>query len=214
MRKSEIIMLVIIAMSFIFCAAVYPLLPERMATHWDAWGQANGYSGKTLGVFLMPAVMLAIALLFIAIPRIDPLKANIAEFRPYYGAFIIIMTLFMLSITFQIVLWNMGIRINPNILMSIGLGVLFYYTGVLLEKSKRNWSIGIRTSWTLSSDVVWDKTHRLGGKLFKLAGVAAFLGVFYPNSAIYLILVPVLAAALFLTVYSYFVFREEEKKEL
>lgn len=65
----------------------------------------------------------------------------------------------MLVIYLQTVLWN------------IGIGLLFIYIGFLFENIKKNWFIGIRTPRTLSSDRVWEKTHKVGAKLFKLAGV-------------------------------------------
>ncbi|MEM1558578.1 MAG: SdpI family protein [Candidatus Bathyarchaeia archaeon] len=60
----------------------------------------------------------------------------------------------------------------------IGIGLLLFYTGILCENAKKNWFIGIRTHWTLSSDRVWETTHKLGGKLFKTTGVIGILGVF------------------------------------
>ena len=90
-------------------------------------------------------------------------------------------------------------------------GVLFYCLGILLGNAKRNWFVGIRTPWTLSSDVVWDKTHKMGGKLFKAAGVVAFLGVLVPAYALLLVIVPVIAVAVYTFVYSYFEFVKQSK---
>ena len=70
-------------------------------------------------------------------------------------------------------------------------------------KAKRNYFIGIRTPWTLNNEEVWDKTHRLGGLLFKISGVITVFGVFLPDYAIVFILVPVLASAVISIVYSY-----------
>jgi uncharacterized membrane protein len=89
------------------------------------------------------------------------------------------------------------------------MGLLFYYTGVLCEKSKRNWFIGIRTPWTLSSDKVWEKTHKIGGKLFKIAGIIAILGALTPEYAIILILIPVISAVGYTIAYSYFEYQKE-----
>jgi len=84
----------------------------------------------------------------------------------------------------------MGAGISPNAILPIGFGLLFFYTGILCGNAKRNWFIGIRTPWTLSSEIVWERTHRIGGKLFKAAGVTAFFGVFFQDHALFFILVP------------------------
>jgi len=210
-RKSGIIIFGIILLSFIISIYFYPQMPERIASHWNAQGQVDGYLSKFWGLFLMPFVLVGLALLFTAIPRIDPLKTNIEKFRKYYDGFIILFFIFMLSIHFQIILWNLGIEISPNIIVPIGIGFLFFYTGVLCDNAKRNWFIGIRTPWTLSSERVWDKTHKIGGKLFKIAGVIAFIGIFFERYAIFFILVPVFLLAIYTFIYSYFEYQKEVK---
>jgi len=67
-----------------------------------------------------------------------------------------------------------------------------------------------RTPWTLSSDTVWHKTHDLGGKLFKISGVLALIGFFLGQFAAYFALIPVLASAIYLVVYSYLEFAKEK----
>jgi uncharacterized membrane protein len=210
-RKSGIIIFGIILLSFIISIYFYPQMPERIASHWNAQGQVDGYLSRFWGLFLMPFVLVGLALLFTTIPRIDPLKTNIEKFRKYYDGFIILFFIFMLSIHFQIIFWNLGIKISPNIIVPIGIGLLFFYTGVLCDNAKRNWSIGIRTPWTLSSERVWDKTHKIGGRLFKIAGVIAFIGIFFERYAIFFILVSVFLLAIYTFIYSYFEYQKEVK---
>lgn len=211
MRKSEIIILGIILLSFIVGFYFYPQMPEKVASHWNAQGQVDGYMSKFWGLFLMPFILIGLGLLFIAIPRIDPLKANIEKFRKYYDGFIILFFIFMLSPYFWTILWNIGIKISPNVTLPIGLGLLFFYCGILCENAKRNWFIGIRTPWTLSSERVWDKTHKIGGKLFKIAGVVAFVGIFFQSYALFFLLVPVILVAAYTIIYSYFEYRKGTK---
>jgi uncharacterized membrane protein len=186
-------------------------MPEEMASHWNAKGEANGYMSKFWGLFLMPFILVGVALYFNVIPRIDPLKANIEKFRKYYDGFIILFFIFMLSIHFQVILWNLGVKISPNVTLPIGLGVLFFYIGILCENAKRNWFIGIRTPWTLSSERVWEKTHKTGGKLFKIAGIIVFVGVFFWSYALFFILVPVILVAAYTIIYSYVEYQKEMK---
>ncbi|MCD6528067.1 SdpI family protein [bacterium] len=100
------------------------------------------------------------------IPKIDPLKKNLEKFRNYFERFFILLFLFLFYLYLLTIFWNLGLRFYIGQAMIPALAILFYYCGVLLEKAKRNWFIGIRTPWTLSSDEVWDKTHQLGGRLF------------------------------------------------
>jgi uncharacterized membrane protein len=209
MRKSEIIVSVIILLSFIVSIYFNPQMPENLASHWNAQGQVDGYTPKFWGLFLIPFIFVGLGLLFIAIPRIDPLKANIEKFRKCYDGFIILFLVFMLSIHFQVILWNIGIKISPNVILPIGSGFLFFYIGILCENAKRNWFIGIRTPWTLSNERVWEKTHKIGGKLFKIAGVITFAGVFFQGYALFFILVPVISVTTYTIIYSYVEYQKE-----
>jgi uncharacterized membrane protein len=210
MRKAEIASIVIVLLSFAVAALLYPQMPARMASHWNAQGQVDGYISKLWGLFMEPLILAGLALLFFAIPRIDPLKTNIEKFRDYYDGFIILFFLFMLAMYAQTVLWNQGIEISPNVFFPIGFGLLLFYLGFLVEKAKRNFFIGIRTPWTLSSDSVWEKTHKIGGVLFKAAGSISLLGALVPKYAVFFVLGPVLIAAAYTTVYSYFAYEKEQ----
>ncbi len=208
MKTANIVLIILIALSFTMSIYFYPSLPDQVASHWNARGDVDDYMGKFWGIFLIPIMILGLVLLFIALPYIDPLKKNIAKFRKHYDLFIIIFVLFMLAVNVQVIIWNIGIKVSPNIFMPIGIGILIFYIGVLCEHAKQNWFIGIRTPWTLSSEKVWDKTHKLGAKMFKVSGVICLAGAFFKYYAIWFVLVPVLFTSLYTVVYSYIEYRK------
>ncbi|MFH1957707.1 MAG: SdpI family protein [bacterium] len=205
-KKSEMVIFGIVLVSFAVSVYFYSQMPERIASHWNVHGQVDGYLSKSRGLFLMPCILIGLTLLFAAVPRLDP---HIEKFRKYYDGFIILFFVFMLSVHLQVILWNAGIRINPNMILPVGLGILFFYTGILCENTTRNRFIGIRTPWTLSSEKVWEKTHKVGGKLFRVAGVIALFGIFFSKYALFFILVPVIFTAVYAVIYSY---REYQKE--
>jgi uncharacterized membrane protein len=97
-----------------------------------------------------------------------------------------------------------------NIFMPLCMGILFYFCGVLCEHAKRNWFIGIRTPWTLSSDIVWAKTNRLGGLLFKIAAIIILIGIAFQRYAIFFIIIPVFAVAIITIIYSLIIYQQEK----
>ncbi len=209
LNKQEIIITGIVLLFLAVGSYFYAPMPDRMASHWNAQGQADGYMSKFWGLFLMPLIAAGVSLLLVLIPRIDPLKANIDKFKQHYHGFVIVLLMFLFYVYLLTIVWNLGTRFNMSQLLSPAFAVLFYYCGFLMERAKRNWFIGIRTPWTLSSDTVWDKTHRIGGRLFKAAGVVSLFGVFFPDQAILLMVVTVLLVAAFTIVYSYFEYQKE-----
>ena len=210
MRKSEIVVLIIILISFIIGISIYPQMPEMMASHWNIRGEVDGYISKFWGIFLMPFISFALFLLFVIIPNIDPLKQNIVKFRKYFDGFIILLELFLFYLYLFTIFWSYGLRFNIIQILIPAFTILFFYVGILVEKSKRNWFIGIRTPWTMSSDKVWDKTNKLGGKLFKIIGIIILIGIFFVDYAFYLIILPVFIVAIYTVVYSYFEYQKQK----
>jgi len=188
-------------------------LPDPMASHWNVNDQVDGYMSKFWGVFMMPAMSTGMFLLFLVIPGIDPLKANIAKFRETFNAFILLIFVFMAYIWKLSIAWNLGytdFKMSTSMLPALGL--LFIFIGFMLRKAKRNFFIGIRTPWTLSSDTVWDKTHQLGAVLFMTSGVLALVGgLFGGMTAFWFIFVPLIGSTIFLLVYSYVLYQQETK---
>jgi immunity protein, SdpI family len=211
-RSTLIVSLVFIVAAIALSLAVYGRLPDPMASHWNVHDQVDGTTTRFWGAFLMPILAAVMLALFLVIPSIDPLKTNIAKFRGLFNAFIALIMAFLLYLHVLTILWNLGVhtfRMSSALLPALGL--LFFFAGVMMRQAKRNFFIGIRTPWTLSSDKVWDETHRVGALLFMASGVLALLGAFLPGSVAYgLVLVPILASTLFVSVYSYVLWRREQ----
>jgi len=202
-KESRIFILGMILISLIIGISFYPQMPEKMAFHWNLEGHVDRYVSKFWGLFFEPFISIGLFLLFLVIPKIDPLRQNIEKFRKYYDGFVVLVIAFLFYLYLLTIFWNIDIRFSMIQFLAPAFGILFYGCGILTENAKRNWFIGIRTPWTLSSEKVWEKTHRIGGKLFKVAGVVALFGVFFQSYALFFILIPVILVAAYTVVYSY-----------
>ncbi len=212
-KRNRVIILAILVLAFAISLWFYPRLPERMASHWNAQNQVDGYMSRFWGAFLLPISMVALTLLFLAIPRIDPWRENFTRFLGMYEIFIIFFLLYLLGIHLWMLLWNVGIHISPSIVIPIGLGELFIVLGFLLDKVEPNWFVGIRTPWTLSSARVWKKTHHLGARLMKALGLIIIAAGLARPYVAWFILVPTVAVFLILVIYSYVLYEQEKAKE-
>ncbi|REA02723.1 hypothetical protein DEQ92_13135 [Haloferax sp. Atlit-6N] len=195
-----------VALSGIVSLLAAPSLPAELVTNWGSGGEPNGTMPKLLALWLIPALTAGLLVTFAAIPRIDPLRENIAEFRSYYDWFVVIFTVYMSVVHVGIVAFNLGYEFDFTSLILVAVAGLFYYSGVVLAHAEQNWFVGIRTPWTLSSEEVWARTHALGGRLFKLTAVLTLVGLLFGDYALYFLLVPALLTAGVTVVYSYYLY--------
>ncbi|MBK9209054.1 MAG: SdpI family protein [Anaerolineales bacterium] len=212
-KTTTIIALILISLALLAGAVLWNQLPDQMASHWNVNDEVDGTMPKFWGVFLMPLITLGMLALFIVLPGVDPLKANIAQFRESFNLFIVLIVAFMLYVHGLTLAWSLGFsNFKMSTAMLPFMGVLFIAIGFMLRKAKRNFFIGIRTPWTLSSDSVWDKTHQIGSILFMASGALAILGGFFGGmTAFWLMFVPLIGSSLFLVIYSYVLYRGETK---
>lgn len=193
--------------------ALYPLLPEQMTTHWDADGNPNGWMPRTVGAFFMPVMILLVGGILRLAPRIDPRRENYARFQGAYELTIAVVLLFLFAVHLIVLATALGRHPPVPRLVSALVGFLFLAMGNVLPRARSNWIYGIRTPWTLSSDRVWARTHRIAGYAMTAAGVLILLAsvLLPPALGIYLVVGAALAAALGPAVYSYFIWKREAK---
>lgn len=103
--------------------------------------------------------------------------------------------------------WNLGYEVPMNVAVVPAVAVLYVGIGSLVERAEQNWTIGVRTPWTLSDETVWKATHRHAAVAFKVAGIVAFAGLAFPEQAILFVLAPVLLAASYTVGYSFLSYR-------
>ena len=205
------LLIIIVLACFITGTIVYPNLPAVLISHWDAAGRANGTMGKFWGVFLLPLMMLVFVGLWALLPRIDPIARGFKGFRYVYDFFWFLIISFLAYVYALSLGINLGWRVNMSTAIIPALAILMFCLGALMPYLKRNWFVGIRTPWTISSDTVWNKTHKLGSRLFEIAGILILAGAFTsPRISLWFILVPIIAAAFISIVYSYIFFKREK----
>jgi len=208
-KTTVMISFVLIVISLIAGLILYARLPDPMPSHWNAAGEVDGYMSRFWGVFLMPIITIVLMGLFMVIPQIDPLKANIAKFRSVFNWFIVVFVAYMLYVYALTLLSALNIQFNMTVMLIPVVGLLFIGIGYMMGQAKRNFFIGIRTPWTLSSETVWDETHKLGSKLFMIAGTVTVITAFMSQIGIWLMIAVLLISAIVPIIYSYILWRRE-----
>lgn len=177
----------------------YNQLPAQIVTHFDINGEPNGYMSKFIGLYGIWLFMLVMHVVCSFMTFKDPKRDNI----PDIGIRIIMMIcpVICLLVDLVIISYSLGYHFNTVYIMNILVGLLFVVLGNYLPKVKKNYTFGIRTSWALDNDENWNKTNRLGGYCFVIAGMLyIILSVF---NYMFLSIGVIVIASLIPVVYSY-----------
>lgn len=164
-NKKEILPIALILIAFFAGIYLYSQLPERIPSHWNIRGEIDSWAGKNFGIFFIPVITLAIYLLTVFIPLIDPLRKNYSKFSSAYFWFRTVLVAFFVLLHFYILSAALGVKINTNYFMLSSFSCFFILLGLFLPKIKNNYFVGIRTPWTLHSEKVWEKTTSSAEKL-------------------------------------------------
>jgi uncharacterized membrane protein len=208
--KKEIPAIMLVLLVIAITLALYPHYPDQLAIHWNLRGEIDGYADKTvLNALMMPLVTVAIMGLMLFFPFIDPKQEKYALFdQPYRTIRFAIVALFCL-VQGSMIMTYIGHPMPITKFTTAVLSLLIIVMGNLMGKIRQNWFIGFRFPWTLEWEDVWNRTNRLGGKLFVASGMLGLAGLLLPSVWTELLLFgSLLIAAVITIIYSLFIFRK------
>jgi uncharacterized membrane protein len=202
--------LFVMALATAFGFWALPQLPEQVASHWGLDGAVNGTTTRLVLVVLVPLLGFAMAGVLTIAPHLDPKRRN---FPMHAGSYWLVTNLLLVFLAFLHVLvigFNLGWPIHLQEVMMPGLGVLFIVIGNVLTRVRPNWIFGIRTPWTLTSELSWRESHRVGGYGFVVVGALVLLtSLVKPSASIYVMLFGIGGVSLLSVAWSYFAWKRD-----
>ncbi len=206
--KRDLFALLMIAVYILVSLYFYPRLPEQVPFHFNGQGVADDFGSKQNVVWGGAAMMAAMYLLLTFIPFLDPFRKKIEQRYPVFLLFRDLAMGFSAAMAIITFLSAKDGKLQTE-LMALAFGALFIGLGNYLPRLPRNFFFGIRSPWTLASETVWYRTHRVSGTLFVLGGILLCVlsllrvpfGVTMP-----VVLVPLVVYTSF--IYPYFLFRK------
>lgn len=148
-------------------------LPEgaQVPVHFNLHGEANRWAEANLGLFVLPwTALVLLAAQWIA-PRIDPRGENLRKSGKAWATIWFAITVVLALVQGYVIAASLQLAGPAPRLPMVLVGGLFIFMGNMMGKLRSNFTMGIRTPWTLSSERVWDQTHRFAGKAFVAAGL-------------------------------------------
>ena len=183
----------------------------QVPVHWNAAGEVDRYGGKVEGLLLSPIITAGLMVLVAFITRLEPRRGNFLQSEKAFTMFWYVLLLFFLMLHVTTTGIALGYNIPLPLVIGVGIGLMFIVLGNFMGKIRSTYTFGIRTPWTLDSDLSWNKTHRLGGKLFMATGVLVLLTAVLGSS---ILMFWVLMGGILITVgvsmvYSYIVWKND-----
>lgn len=157
---------------------VYQSLPDLVPVQWELGGGIR--YGDKWQLFIIAGLSVAMGVLMPLLAKIDPRRKNYNKFSATYESIILFIEMFMAMMMAMVIIETVypgNIPVERVVNGSVGL--LFVLLGNMMPKVKSNFFTGVKTPWALSSETVWNKTQRLGGKLLFFGGFTMLLGSFF-----------------------------------
>lgn len=200
---------------------VLPILPDRIPAHYGFDGAVTRYGSK-YEMLILPIITIGMAFFWLLMKKIaskDKEKGTQNVKVLYWSS----VTTTLVFIVLQIWYLRLSYTSADNIysgefdlmkVIAICMGIAYIIIGNLLPKCKQNYIVGIRTIWTLESELSWYKTHRLGGKVMVLWGIISTLLCLFIFDGIIALLISVgglVVVIIPIMLYSRYVYKQEKE---
>ena len=210
-KRKLILTSVVILVPIIIGLILWNKLPDKIPTHWNAAGEVDGWSSKAFAVFGLPGFLFVVHWVCLLASSADPKKQNI-EGKVLHIVFWVCP---VISVLGAVLMYGtaLGMQFAVEKIIPSLVGITFIIIGNYLPKCKQSYTMGIKLPWTLNDEDNWNRTHRLGGKLWVVCGFVLIVSMLLPSSfmmATFLVIISV--AVLVPTVYSYLLYREKQKR--
>lgn len=150
----------------------YAVLPAGAALpyHQGFGAPETGRLAKVYALALMPAIAAVVVGLLARAPTLRPDPALDRSIMPY-GVLMVCLAgvFFVAQVAIAERLMNPGFDVVRMVFLAVA--ALLIAVGNYLGKIRHNQLFGVRTRWTLGDARVWDKTHRVVGRLMVLGGL-------------------------------------------
>lgn len=212
--KTEILPLTVIILTAAASIYFYYHFPASVPIHWNIKGEVDNWGTPTMAAFSIPAMLIGMYLLFLFIPYLDPRKERYEDFAKIYSFFRTAIITLLSLVYFIASLNGLGYKISVAFWTPILIGSLFILLGNYMGKIKSNWFVGVRTPWTLSSEENWNKSNRMGGRIFVLSGLLFIFMPFLPTIFQVTLFFLIITALIFGTTgYSFFLYLKDQKNK-
>ena len=204
--KREAINWILILLPIVYLLFVYEKLPRFAPVPLDGEQSIFYVLIFNMGVSFLVYVKLLIKPAIVPKTTFHRNLKSLHRFKTLILSFISLLSLTYIS-------EKIGIPFNWSKIGFIAAMTFITVMGNLYPTIKHNYFIGIKNSWTLSNELIWNKTHRFAGKIFFWGGLTgALYGIFFNVNIVpympVVMVVYVFSLVLIPHIYAYILYRK------
>lgn len=204
--KNKYFQMFLWCITFVLLGMIF-LLPQIVPIHWNINGEIDGYASRY--VCIVFAILPAFIYYAMTLTRkIDPHQEKINIRINTYELMkkITVILLIAIDIFYYYMILFKNASVQTGICIIIGLFIVTI--GNYMPKVPQNFFFGIRTPWTLKNEIVWQKTHRVGGYAFIILGLMTIVAGFIEQAGFYILMIVAIPAVIFPCIYSYLEYKK------
>ena len=123
-KINNLLLILVAIVPLVYTMFIYNSLPSEIPVHWNIDGEIDNYGNKNM-ILMLPLITIAISVLFIFLPKIDPKKDNYLKFGNAYTTITWSITLFLVLLSIVIIRSTIYKQIFDTSILSIGVFSLF-----------------------------------------------------------------------------------------
>ena len=185
MKRLNKIMLTLSLLPTLITSVFLFFMNDTVPMHYNAIGAVDRYGSKYEN-FIFPAIILLMYAFYIVYTKVytkystnsvEKIKNNVRITTIIVIAIIAALNIFQLIFLILAISKPDSTTFTDNVpfIINTVMALLLIIAGNFLPKTKRNSFIGVRTSWTESSDLAWYESNRAGGIAFVVTGVLTII---------------------------------------
>ena len=204
----ELLLFLLAILPVAYLLVNWNILPDQMPIHFELNGEPNDYGSKSVFIILP----LGVYFLMLILPYIDPRKSNYEVFSSTYLKLRVILGLFF-GIIDSLIIYNQLHGIGKlGLFVPISVFILIAILGNYMGTIRPNYFVGIKVPWTLNSDEVWIRTHKLAGRLWFWGGITGVLSLLFIKDPVFSLVPILLIIVIVPIIYSYFIYQKISKQ--
>lgn len=198
---------------------------KEVAMHFGIDGKVDRYGSKW-ELLMLSGIIFAATLIYGIVQAVSAKLGKENKNKKYSKKIAFAVTIYAM-----VLIWVLTVMTTNDILeekqyfamavIDIIIGCLFVFVGNLTPKFRQNKWFGFKTKATLSSEKVWNKTHRLMGNISVIAGfisiIMGIIGLAVDSVAMVMLVLSLVLYVVVVTIILYFyansLYKKEKKNE-